>query len=121
MPVREFPEEEIQAEYSESESMGDSIRENSDYYQDPIEEFVVEYQEETQLEVQDIKQEAGLPQATAKKRSCKHTQYSQTFLLTPIKGMVYIDKTATKTAVCVDNSQQPFIIDSGANFLTVCR
>ncbi|MBW0496744.1 hypothetical protein O181_036459 [Austropuccinia psidii MF-1] len=43
------PEEEAQEEDSESEFMGNSIREISDDDQDPIEEFLVEYQEETQL------------------------------------------------------------------------
>ncbi|MBW0495771.1 hypothetical protein O181_035486 [Austropuccinia psidii MF-1] len=62
------PEEESQTEDSESDFMGDAIREHSDYDQDPIEEFLVEYQEETQIESQDIQLEAGMPQDTAKKK-----------------------------------------------------
>ncbi|MBW0470820.1 hypothetical protein O181_010535 [Austropuccinia psidii MF-1] len=53
-------------EDSESDSMGDAIREHSDDDQDPKEEFLVEYQEETQLEIQDVKLEAGIPQKTSK-------------------------------------------------------
>ncbi|MBW0477349.1 hypothetical protein O181_017064 [Austropuccinia psidii MF-1] len=47
--------------------MGDAIREPSDDDQYPREEFLVEYQEETPLEIQDIQLEAGVPQYTAKK------------------------------------------------------
>ncbi|MBW0565596.1 hypothetical protein O181_105311 [Austropuccinia psidii MF-1] len=42
-------EEESPTEASESDSMGDAIREQSDEDQDPREEFLVEYQEETPL------------------------------------------------------------------------
>ncbi|MBW0570438.1 hypothetical protein O181_110153 [Austropuccinia psidii MF-1] len=45
--------------------MGNSIREHSDDDQDPREEFLVEYQEETKLEIQDIQLEAGMPKDTA--------------------------------------------------------
>ncbi|MBW0501499.1 hypothetical protein O181_041214 [Austropuccinia psidii MF-1] len=46
-----FPEDESPTKDSESDSMGDAIREQSDYDQDPREEFLVEYQEETQIEI----------------------------------------------------------------------
>ncbi|MBW0479196.1 hypothetical protein O181_018911 [Austropuccinia psidii MF-1] len=52
--IEQVPEEESPKGDSESDSMGDSIREHSDDDQDPKEEFLVEYQEETQLEIQDI-------------------------------------------------------------------
>ncbi|MBW0474577.1 hypothetical protein O181_014292 [Austropuccinia psidii MF-1] len=60
-------------EDSESDSMGHAIREKADEEQDPREEFQVEYQEETPLEIQDIQLEAGMPQYTANKSLCKHT------------------------------------------------
>ncbi|MBW0586431.1 hypothetical protein O181_126146 [Austropuccinia psidii MF-1] len=95
--------------------MGDAIREPSDDDQDPKEEFLVEYQEETPLEIQYIQLEAGMPQDTANKNLCKDTQDAQTFPATPIKGMAYIHGTATKMTVCIDNTQHPLIIDSGAH------
>ncbi|MBW0462478.1 hypothetical protein O181_002193 [Austropuccinia psidii MF-1] len=101
--------------------MGDSIREISDDDQDPIEAFIVEYQEETQLEIKDIQLEAGLPQDTANKSMCKHTQDSKTCLITPTKVMAYIHVTATKMTVCVDKAQHPLIIDSGAHCFIVDR
>ncbi|MBW0463407.1 hypothetical protein O181_003122 [Austropuccinia psidii MF-1] len=52
--IEKVPEEESPTDYSEPESMGDAIREQSDDDQDPREEFQVEYQEETQLEIQEI-------------------------------------------------------------------
>ncbi|MBW0587639.1 hypothetical protein O181_127354 [Austropuccinia psidii MF-1] len=52
--IEEVPEEESPTEDSESESMGDAIREQSDEEQDPRKEFLVEYQEETELDIQDI-------------------------------------------------------------------
>ncbi|MBW0485143.1 hypothetical protein O181_024858 [Austropuccinia psidii MF-1] len=61
------PEEESPTEDTESDSMGDAIREPYDDDQDPREAFLVEYQEETPLEIQDIQLEAGMPQDTAKK------------------------------------------------------
>ncbi|MBW0492233.1 hypothetical protein O181_031948 [Austropuccinia psidii MF-1] len=76
--IEKFPEEETQEKYFESDSMGDAIRQISDDYQDPIMYFLVEYQEETQLEIQDIQLEAGLPHETANKNLCKHTQDAQT-------------------------------------------
>ncbi|MBW0485636.1 hypothetical protein O181_025351 [Austropuccinia psidii MF-1] len=101
--------------------MGDAIRELSDDDQDPKEEFIVEYQEETQLEIQDIQLEAGIPQDTANKNLCKHTQDAQTFLVTQTKGMAYIHGSATKMTVCVVNYQHPLIIDSGEHCSVVAR
>ncbi|MBW0561313.1 hypothetical protein O181_101028 [Austropuccinia psidii MF-1] len=101
--------------------MGDAIRELSDDDQDPKEEFLVEYQEETPLEIQDIQLEAGMPQDTANKNLCKHTQDAQTFLVTPTKGMVYIHGAATKMTVCIYNAPHPLIIDSGAQCFIVAR
>ncbi|MBW0507706.1 hypothetical protein O181_047421 [Austropuccinia psidii MF-1] len=76
--------------------MGDTIREEFDDDQDPRGEFLVEYQEETPLEIKDIKLKAGMPQDTANKNLCKHTQDVQTFL-------------------------HPLIIDSGAHCSIVAR
>ncbi|MBW0487543.1 hypothetical protein O181_027258 [Austropuccinia psidii MF-1] len=42
----------------EYDLLGESIRESSDYDQDPIEELLVEYKQELQLENQDIHLEA---------------------------------------------------------------
>ncbi|MBW0554163.1 hypothetical protein O181_093878 [Austropuccinia psidii MF-1] len=84
--------------------MGDAIREQSDDDQDPREEFLVEYQEEAPLEIQDIQLESGMTQDTANKKLCKHTQDSPKFLVTPTKGMAYIHERATKMTVCIDNS-----------------
>ncbi|MBW0546100.1 hypothetical protein O181_085815 [Austropuccinia psidii MF-1] len=72
---------------SQTDSMGDAIREQSDEEQDPREEFIVEYQEEAPLEIQDIQFEAGTPEDTANENLCKHTQDAQKFLVTPTKGM----------------------------------
>ncbi|MBW0570519.1 hypothetical protein O181_110234 [Austropuccinia psidii MF-1] len=102
--IKQFPEEESPTEDSESESISDAIIEQCDEDQDPREEFLVEYQEETQLEIQDIQLESGMPQDTESKNWCKHTPYSKTFLVTQAKGMEYIHGTATKITVCVDNS-----------------
>ncbi|MBW0479285.1 hypothetical protein O181_019000 [Austropuccinia psidii MF-1] len=99
--------------------MGYDIREHSDDDQDPKEEFLAAYQEETQLEIQDIQLEEGIPQDTANKNLCKHTQYSQTFLVTPTKGMAYIHGTAKKMTFCIDNSQHQLIIDSSAHYSIV--
>ncbi|MBW0589688.1 hypothetical protein O181_129403 [Austropuccinia psidii MF-1] len=119
--IEKVPEEESPTEDSESDSMGDSIREPSDDDQDPREEFLVEYQEETPLEIQDIQLEAGMPQDTANKNLCKHTQDAQTFLVTPTKGMAYIHGTATKMTVYIENAQHALIIDSGAHCSIVAR
>ncbi|MBW0577430.1 hypothetical protein O181_117145 [Austropuccinia psidii MF-1] len=119
--IGKVQEEESPTEDSDSDSMGDVIREQPGDGQDPIEEFLVEYQEETPLEIQYIQLEAGIPQDTAKKNLCKHTKASQTFLVTPTKGMAYIHGTATKMTVCIENSQHPLIIDSGAHCSIVSR
>ncbi|MBW0560159.1 hypothetical protein O181_099874 [Austropuccinia psidii MF-1] len=101
--------------------MGDAIRELSDDDQDPKQEFLVEYQEETPLEIQEIQLEVGMPQDAANKNLFKHTQDAQIFLVTPTKGMSYIHGTATKMTVCIDNSQHPLIIASGAHCSIVAR
>ncbi|MBW0475352.1 hypothetical protein O181_015067 [Austropuccinia psidii MF-1] len=119
--IEKVPEEESPTEDFESASMGDAIREQSDEEQDTREEFLVEYPEETLLEIQDIQVEGGIPQDTENKNLCKHTQDSQTFLVTPTKGMAYIHWTVTKITVCIDNAQHPLIIDSGAQFSIVAR
>ncbi|MBW0533582.1 hypothetical protein O181_073297 [Austropuccinia psidii MF-1] len=68
--IEKVPEEESPTEHSESDSMGDAIREQSDEDKDPREEFLVEYQEETPPEIQDIQLDAGIPQDTANKNLC---------------------------------------------------
>ncbi|MBW0488644.1 hypothetical protein O181_028359 [Austropuccinia psidii MF-1] len=118
---KKVPEEESPTEDSESDSMGDSIRGQSDEEQYPREEFLREYQEETPLEIQDIQFEAGMPQDTANKNLCKHTQDAQKFLVTPTKRMAYIHGKATKMTVCIDNAQHQLIIDSGAHCSIVAR
>ncbi|MBW0511586.1 hypothetical protein O181_051301 [Austropuccinia psidii MF-1] len=75
--IEKVPEEESTTEESDSDSMGDPIREQTDEEQDPREEFLVEYQEETPLEIQEIQLEAGMPQDTANKNLCKHTHKMQ--------------------------------------------
>ncbi|MBW0491713.1 hypothetical protein O181_031428 [Austropuccinia psidii MF-1] len=91
--------------------MEDAVREPSDEEQDPREESLVEYQEKNPLEIQDIQLEAGMPQDTANKNLCKHTQDEKTLLVTPNKGMTYIHGKATIITVCIDNAQHPLIID----------
>ncbi|MBW0487898.1 hypothetical protein O181_027613 [Austropuccinia psidii MF-1] len=88
--IEKVPEEGSPLEEYDSDSMGDAIRQQSDEEQDQREDFLVEYQEESPLEIQDIQLEAGMPQDTANKTFPKHTQDVQTFLLIPTKGMAYI-------------------------------
>ncbi|MBW0590824.1 hypothetical protein O181_130539, partial [Austropuccinia psidii MF-1] len=119
--IEKVPEEESPTEDSKSDSMGDAIRGQSDDDQDTREEFLVEYQEEKPQEIQKIQLEAGMPQDTANKTLCKHTQDAQTFQVTPTKGMAYIHGTATKVTVCIDSSRNTMIIDSGAHCSIVAR
>ncbi|MBW0505284.1 hypothetical protein O181_044999 [Austropuccinia psidii MF-1] len=119
--IEKVPEEESPTEDSKSDSMGDAIREKYDDEQYSIEEFLVEYQEETQIEIQEIQLEAGMPQDTANKNLCKHTQDAQTLIVTPTNGMAYIHRTATNMTVCIDNSQHPFLIESDAHCSIVAR
>ncbi|MBW0478577.1 hypothetical protein O181_018292 [Austropuccinia psidii MF-1] len=56
-----------------------------------------------------------MPQHTANKNLCKHTQDAQTLLVTPNKGITYRHGTATKMTVCIYNAQHPLIIDSGVH------
>ncbi|MBW0507525.1 hypothetical protein O181_047240 [Austropuccinia psidii MF-1] len=111
----------IQAEESDPDSMGDAIRENSDNDQDPIEESLLKYQEETQLKIKDIHLGEELPQHTNNKNCCKHTQDAQKFPVTQTKGMTYIHGTAIKLTVCVYNSQHPLIIVSVAHCSIVAK
>ncbi|MBW0544612.1 hypothetical protein O181_084327 [Austropuccinia psidii MF-1] len=62
-----------------------------------------------------------MPQDTSNKNLYKQTQDAQTFQLTPTKRMAYIHGTATKVTVCIDNSQHPLIIGSGAHCSIVAR
>ncbi|MBW0507180.1 hypothetical protein O181_046895 [Austropuccinia psidii MF-1] len=101
--------------------MGDAIREQFDEERDPIEELLVEYQQEPPLEIQDIELEAGMPQDTANKKLGKHTQDALTFLVRPTKGLAYIHSTATKMTFCIDNAQHPLIIDSGEHCSILAR
>ncbi|MBW0510366.1 hypothetical protein O181_050081 [Austropuccinia psidii MF-1] len=49
--IEKFLEEESPTEDSESDSVGDAIREKSDEDQDPREEYLIEYEEETPPEI----------------------------------------------------------------------
>ncbi|MBW0462219.1 hypothetical protein O181_001934 [Austropuccinia psidii MF-1] len=71
--IEQVPQEESPTEDSESDFMGDAIKEKSDEDQDQRKEFLVEYQEETPLEIQDIQLEEGIPQYTANK-TCVNTK-----------------------------------------------
>ncbi|MBW0467238.1 hypothetical protein O181_006953 [Austropuccinia psidii MF-1] len=62
-----------------------------------------------------------MPQDTANKNLCKHTQDAQKFLVKPTKGMVYIHWTATKMTFFIDNAQNPLIIDTEAHCSIVAR
>ncbi|MBW0487805.1 hypothetical protein O181_027520 [Austropuccinia psidii MF-1] len=119
--IEKVPEEESPTEDSESDSMGDAIRELSDEDQDPGEEFLVEYPDKTPLEIQEIQLEAGMPQENANKNLCKHKKDAQKFLVTPTTGMAYIHRIAKKMTVCIENAQHPLIIDSGAHCSIVAR
>ncbi|MBW0522077.1 hypothetical protein O181_061792 [Austropuccinia psidii MF-1] len=101
--------------------MRDAIREQFDEDQDPREKFLVKYQEETPLEIQEIQLEASMQQDASIKNLCKHTQNAQTFLVTPTKGIAYIRGTSTKMNFCIDNAQHPLIIESGAHCSIVAR
>ncbi|MBW0532314.1 hypothetical protein O181_072029 [Austropuccinia psidii MF-1] len=101
--IEKVPEEEFPTEDSKSDSMGDAIREEYDEEKDPREEFLVEYQEETLIEIMHIQLEAGMPQDTANQNLPKHTQDAQKFLVTPTKRMEYIHGTATKMTVFINN------------------
>ncbi|MBW0466276.1 hypothetical protein O181_005991 [Austropuccinia psidii MF-1] len=52
--IERVPEKESPTKDSESYPMGNAIREKSDEDQDPRKEFLVEYQEETLVKIQDI-------------------------------------------------------------------
>ncbi|MBW0471872.1 hypothetical protein O181_011587 [Austropuccinia psidii MF-1] len=71
--IGKVPEEEIQAEDLESDSLDDTIIESFDDDQELIEEFLVEYQEKTQLEIKDIQLGAGIPQDNSKNLVQAHT------------------------------------------------
>ncbi|MBW0503332.1 hypothetical protein O181_043047 [Austropuccinia psidii MF-1] len=62
-----------------------------------------------------------MPQDTANKNLCKHTQDAQKFVVTPTKRMEYIHGTSTKMTVCIDNAQHPLIIDIRAYCSIVAR
>ncbi|MBW0471393.1 hypothetical protein O181_011108 [Austropuccinia psidii MF-1] len=71
--IEKVREEESPTEDSELNSMHDAIREQSDDDKGQRENVLVEYQEETQLGIQDIKLEAGMPKDAANKNLCKPT------------------------------------------------
>ncbi|MBW0529680.1 hypothetical protein O181_069395 [Austropuccinia psidii MF-1] len=71
--IKELPREEPQTENYDSDSMGKSLRKDSEEEQDLIEEHMVEYQDEPQIEVQDIELEEGMKQETTNKSLRKHT------------------------------------------------
>ncbi|MBW0496109.1 hypothetical protein O181_035824 [Austropuccinia psidii MF-1] len=119
--IEKVPEEESTTDDSESDSIGEAIREKSDEEQDPREKLPVEYQEETPIEIQDIQLEACMPQDTANKNLCKHTQDAQKFLVEPTNGMAYIPGNATIITFCIDNAQHLLIIDSGEPCSIVAR
>ncbi|MBW0480252.1 hypothetical protein O181_019967 [Austropuccinia psidii MF-1] len=119
--IEKVSEKESPTEDSESDSMGDAIREPSDDDQDPREELLVKYQEETPLEIQDIQLEAGMPQDTSNKNLFKHTQDAKRFLVTPTRRMAYIHGIDKKMTFCIDNAQHPLIIDSGDHCSIVTR
>ncbi|MBW0512961.1 hypothetical protein O181_052676 [Austropuccinia psidii MF-1] len=70
--IEKVPVEQSPTDHSGSDSMGDAIREQSNEEKDSREEFLVDYQEETSIEIQDIQLEAGMPQDTSNKNLCKH-------------------------------------------------
>ncbi|MBW0541494.1 hypothetical protein O181_081209 [Austropuccinia psidii MF-1] len=91
--IEKVPEEESPTEDYESVSMGDTIREPSDYDQDPREEFLVEYQEETPLEIQVIKLEAGMPQPMPTKTCANiHKMHKHSWSHQPEEWHIYMEQ-----------------------------
>ncbi|MBW0549461.1 hypothetical protein O181_089176 [Austropuccinia psidii MF-1] len=71
--IEKVPEDKSPTEDSDSDSMGDAIREQSDEKKEQREEFLVEYQEKVPLEIQDIQLVAGIPHNASNKNLFKHT------------------------------------------------
>ncbi|MBW0568120.1 hypothetical protein O181_107835 [Austropuccinia psidii MF-1] len=119
--IEKVPEEESPTEDSESNSMGYAIREQSDDNQDPREELPGGIPRGNPT--RNPRHTVGSRHATGDchKNLCKHTQDAQTFLVTPTEGMAYIHGTATKVTSCIDNAQNPLIIDSGAHCFIVAQ
>ncbi|MBW0465801.1 hypothetical protein O181_005516 [Austropuccinia psidii MF-1] len=113
--IQDVPGEETQTEDYDSDSMGNAIKERPWDKIELIEEYLVDYQKETQIEIQEIQLEEGLPKETTNKTFGKNTQDAQTLLVTHKACMAYIHGTDTNITVCLYNSQNPLIINSGAH------
>ncbi|MBW0511069.1 hypothetical protein O181_050784 [Austropuccinia psidii MF-1] len=91
--IEKVPDEESPTEDSDLDSMGDAIREQSDDDQDPREEFLVEYQEETPLEMQDMQLESGIPQDTSTKTCANtHKMHKHSWLHQPKEWNTYMEQ-----------------------------
>ncbi|MBW0497653.1 hypothetical protein O181_037368 [Austropuccinia psidii MF-1] len=62
-----------------------------------------------------------MPQDTANRNLCRHSQDAQVFLVTPTRGMAYIHGTPKKMTFCIDNAQNSLIINSEAHCSIVAR
>ncbi|MBW0486988.1 hypothetical protein O181_026703 [Austropuccinia psidii MF-1] len=101
--IEKVPEEEFPTEDSESDSMGDAIREQSDEKR-PKRGIpsTVPRGNTTRNSGNSVRSRHATRHC--KKIFCKNTQDEQTFLVTQTRGMAYIHGTATKMTVCVDNA-----------------
>ncbi|MBW0496638.1 hypothetical protein O181_036353 [Austropuccinia psidii MF-1] len=62
-----------------------------------------------------------MPIQIENKKFCNHTQYTQTFLVKPTRGVEYIHGKDTKMIDCINNSTYPLMSDSGAHFSILAR
>ncbi|MBW0466768.1 hypothetical protein O181_006483 [Austropuccinia psidii MF-1] len=89
--IQKVPEEGSPTEDSDSEAMGDSIREPSDDDQDPREEFLVEYQEEILREIKDIQLESGCHRTLPTKPCANiHKMHKHSWLHQPKGWHIYM-------------------------------
>ncbi|MBW0533894.1 hypothetical protein O181_073609 [Austropuccinia psidii MF-1] len=84
--------------------MVDAIEEQSDDDQDPREEFLVEYQEETQIEIQDLQLEACMPQPTENENMLDRTYLNHNFPnweeeLLPTKAKSFKSESGKMTSI----------------------
>ncbi|MBW0514756.1 hypothetical protein O181_054471 [Austropuccinia psidii MF-1] len=113
--IEQDPEEESPTENFGSDSMGDATREHSDDEQDPKRGIFSGVPRGNKTSYSGYTVGSRNYTRHCKESLCKHTQDVQTFLVTSTKLMSYTHATATKMTICIDNAQNPLIIDIGAN------
>ena len=106
---------------SDSDSMGNGLRQDSDSGSEPIEQYLLEYEDEKTESVLGNSLKPELIQPKNGEDRSGRTIDAKEYLEVPKTGMAFIHGAKSKLDVYIENKKHPLIFDTGANCSVVAK